>query len=685
MYRDTILLLSVAALASAQPSISSLSPDATTAGAPAKALTVRGTGFLTGATVRFRTRSLPAAVLSETLLIAQIPADLLGFAGSFEIQVENPSLQGASNPFPFLIRPAMVFITAANLTPAAAGRLYLQALNVSGGSPPYRFELALGALPPGLSLDAASGGLAGYPSQEGSHRLMIRVTDSAGATALREFSLTVTRPVQFVTATIPSATAGSNYSASLEALGGVSPYTWRLSSGVLPPGVTLSPAGLLAGLPSAAGSFPFGVEVRDSTGTTATGWLTLTVLARMSILSLAELQQPVVGTAYSQRLAATGGVAPYTWRISGGGLPPGLALDQASGTIQGSASAAGLYRFLVEARDATGQSASIEMTLSVSARLTVATNPSLPQAMVGSLYNASIAAAGGTPPYSWTLASGALPPGLTLDGRAGLLRGTSMTAGLFAFRLEVADSAGARQAQAFQLTVALPAAPKLTLAAPAAAASGQQHRIEAAIAEPYPAEIAGTLNLQFKPDAAGPADDPAIQFSAGGRRTGFRIAAGARQAVFDQPVLALQTGTVAGSVEVSVELTAQGLKLQPQPSPVTLPLASQPPVLDSVEARRTQGGLEVVIKGFSNTRELGGAVFRFQPAAGADLRTAEISVPLAGVAGQWFSGQESRQFGGMFLYRQVFTIVGDSAAPAGISVRLSNHSGESREQIASFN
>ena len=73
---------------------------------------------------------------------------------------------------------------------------------------------------------------------------------------------------QIVTPTLPKATAGQTYSATLSASGGTSPYTWEISSGSLPAGLSLSPEGQITGTPTGVGTFQFTVEVLDSTSPT---------------------------------------------------------------------------------------------------------------------------------------------------------------------------------------------------------------------------------------------------------------------------------------------------------------------------------------------------------------------------------------------------------------------------------
>ncbi len=116
-------------------------------------------------------------------------------------------------------------------------------------------------------------------SADSGESFSVRVTNSAGAVTSNAAVLTVVAALSVTSATLPAATVGSAYSASLQATGGTPPYTWTLRSGQLPTGLTLSSAGLLSGTPTTAATATFDVTVTDARGTQAPGSLTLTIAA----------------------------------------------------------------------------------------------------------------------------------------------------------------------------------------------------------------------------------------------------------------------------------------------------------------------------------------------------------------------------------------------------------------------
>jgi|GEM_PF-1796550 len=157
-------------------------------------------------------------------------------------------------------------ITTASFPAGRQGRPYSASTSATGGTAPRTFSIASGVLPPGLTLSAA-GDVTGTPSNLGAFNFRLRVRDSAGATAERDFSITVTAnsvPSISTGSSLPAGHLGSRYNQSLAATGGDQPLSWQLVSGSLPPGVLLGGGGQLVGVPTAQGSYSFRVRVSDA-------------------------------------------------------------------------------------------------------------------------------------------------------------------------------------------------------------------------------------------------------------------------------------------------------------------------------------------------------------------------------------------------------------------------------------
>lgn len=199
-----------------------------------------------------------------------------------------------------------------------------------------------------------------------------------GGASSAVFTLTNTSiAVLITTASLPSGVIGSPYSSSVTAQGGTTPYAWSVSSGSLPPGVTLNPAtGAITGTPTgpaATGSFTVQLTDSASPAQIATKQLSITISTSGSTPSIvtASLANGVVGSSYSQTLTAQGGVAPYVWSVVSGTLPPGLSLAPATGVVSGIPTIAVQSTFTVTVKDGIGQNASASLIISVNALISL--------------------------------------------------------------------------------------------------------------------------------------------------------------------------------------------------------------------------------------------------------------------------------------------------------------------------
>ena len=179
------------------PVITSLSPSAVTAGSAGFTLTVNGTGFLSGASVRIGSVLLATTFVNSTQLTALVPASLIGTSGSLLVQVANPGAS-VSDIFTFTVSPAakLSILTSSPLPSGTVGTPYSVALAATGGTTPYKnWTVVSGALPTGLSLTGLNGVftgiLSGVPTSPGTFTFTAHVTDSANATAANPFSLTI--------------------------------------------------------------------------------------------------------------------------------------------------------------------------------------------------------------------------------------------------------------------------------------------------------------------------------------------------------------------------------------------------------------------------------------------------------------------------------------------------------------
>jgi hypothetical protein len=255
-----------------------------------------------------------------------------------------------------------IILSPSTLLNGTAGTAYNQTLTASGGKSPYSFAVTSGSLPAGLAL-SSSGLISGTPTLPGSFTFTITATDASGCTGMKSYTLTINcATITLSPATLPDGTVGATYNQTITASSGTAPYTFAVTSGALPPGITLSSAGLLSGTPTSPGSFPFTVTATDANGCTGSRSYTVLINCATITLSPATLPGGTVGAVYNQTITASGGTAPYTFAVTSGTLPPGLTLSS-TGLLSGTPTTAGSFNFTVTATDANGCTGSREYAL----------------------------------------------------------------------------------------------------------------------------------------------------------------------------------------------------------------------------------------------------------------------------------------------------------------------------------
>ncbi|MCC6390036.1 MAG: putative Ig domain-containing protein [Bryobacterales bacterium] len=361
----------------------------------------------------------------------------------------------ASKTFTLTVNPQLT-VSTTSLPGGSVGQAYNQTLFASGGSGSgYTWTLQSGTLPAGLTLASATGVISGTPSANGTSSFTVQVADSAGGIASKPLSITIGTSLSIATEALPNAATNVLYNQTIAAAGGTAPLQWSVT-GNLPAGLVLNAAtGAVNGTPTAAGISTFTIRVQDAAGASATRQFSITVTEGLQITTPTAFPNAAEGSTYTQTLAATGGKSPYTWTVSVGSLPDGLALAPTSGLITGTPTAAGNYSFIIQVSDSQTQTVQKAFTLAVTGRINITTAAVLPSAAVRQAYNQTLVATGGTPPYSWSLAAGGTPPlGLTLD-KNGVLSGTPTSAGAFNFTAQVTDSQNISATRTFTLSVLL--------------------------------------------------------------------------------------------------------------------------------------------------------------------------------------------------------------------------------------
>ncbi len=197
------------------------------------------------------------------------------------------------------------------------------------------------------------------------------------------------------------------------------------------------------------------------------------------------------------------------------------------------------------------------------------------------------------------------------------------------------------------------------------------------LASPYSLDINGTATLTFASSVGG--DDQMIQFAAGGRTTTFTIPAGTTQASFTTgSPLSFSTGTVAGTITLTLGFAASGTDITPNPAPATTYTTNPTvPFLSTVTLEQTTGGVTVVVTGFSSSRDVADGTFTFAPATGKSISNPTLTVPLSSAFATWYSNTASNAFGSEFKLTMPFPVQGPAGNIVAVTVTLTNGQGAS--------
>ncbi|MEB1550168.1 putative Ig domain-containing protein [Xanthomonas campestris pv. campestris] len=403
----------------------------------------------------------------------------------------NPTT--GSRAYALVVAGANVILPATTLPAGTAGQAYSSAITpAAGGIAPYTYAVTAGALPAGITLNSATGAVTGTPTSAGNFAFSVTATDSTSGTAsqaTQSYAVTIAAPTIVVApSALPTATRGTAYSQTLSASGGTAPYTYTLSAGSLPAGLTLASNGTLSGTATTEGSFTVTVRATDAGNFTGDQAYSLTVAAPNLALPASNLPAGTAGQAYTAAISpATGGTAPYSYALTAGALPSGVVLDAATGALSGTPTVSGTFNFTLTVTDSTpspAAQASQSYTLSIAGATLVPGQPTLPPAVRGTPYSQVLTATGGVAPYIYSLASGTLPAGLTLASN-GVLSGTPTAEGSTSFTIAVADAGNATATQAYTFTV--------STAAPVAVADTAATMSDAAVTVPVTANDTGNI------------------------------------------------------------------------------------------------------------------------------------------------------------------------------------------------
>lgn len=396
-------------------------------------------------------------------------------AGTYNFSLTATDSNGDRSTKSFTVNINPELTLTGTLPNGTVGTSYSGRLTASGGAGSYNWAITEGTLPAGLRATSSDSGftISGTPTTTGTYTFRVGVSVrqtyyemSAAAitkTVSRLFTVTIsssdstpipTPTPSGITITGNSSSSGtlnSSYSSSYSVSGGTAPYTWAVSSGTLPAGLTLSSSGssaTISGTPTQSGTYNVVLRVTDGSGSVQTQNVAITINGGSSDNLYIDYTfvDGIVGLSYRDVVVAKG-TSPYTWEYSSNnGTPPdGLTL-YGSGTnntgnaiyLSGTPTTAGTNTFQLRVTDGNGETATKTFTVNINQDSSV--TGTVPNGQVGAQYFATLNASGGIGAYTWSISQGSLPAGLTSNGSGSAfnISGTPQAAGTYSFTVALA-------------------------------------------------------------------------------------------------------------------------------------------------------------------------------------------------------------------------------------------------------
>lgn len=395
------------------------------------------------------------------------------------------------------------------------------------------FAITSGTKPSPMTFSSSTGIISGIPATAGTYPLTVQVTDGNNNSATDTFSLVVTGTLAYALPATLSTLQG--YASAAPTLGGISGVTsWTVSSGALPPGMTLNSNGTISGTPAATGPYTFAVTASNATQTAVSPAYSVAV---ENIPAVSLSYSPTVIPAGTAVTVAPSGITGVSYALTSGTVPSPMGFTSGTGNIAGNPATAGTYPLTIQATDADNNTATASFTLTVTGGLTY----KLPAALstMQSYTSAAPTVSGNVSSVtSWTVSSGALPPGMTL-GSNGAISGTPTTAGPYSFAITAANATQTAVSPTYSMVVQ--GVPAVWVTYPAIGAL----TLSTTLSNTYPAASASLNSPTYKKLGSFP---PGMSFSTGGVISGKPTATG----TYNFTVVATDTNNNTAAAAVTI-------------------------------------------------------------------------------------------------------------------------------------
>ncbi len=399
----------------------------------------------TGLTINASTGAISGTgTVSGTSTLTVRATDALGRTSekAFAVTVQEPALSTTVAVAEFACGETNGCAPTAPFTPVTA----------TGGITPYTYSVAP-ALPTGMTLNTSTGAISGAPTSAlAQTNFTLTVQDNATptkATSSKSFAISALYTTVAASTACPISQA-CNLTPVSANLSGKAPYTYTITTGALPSGITLNAStGAITGTSATASSTSITVRVTDALGRTSDKTFTFSVANQALALT-----QAIAAVAYGREsgwkgatspftpVTATGGTTPYTFSMSGLGLPTGLTLSASTGAISGNpVFGVDPGTYTVRVTDAATPFATATQTFSLSS-LYISAAASTITCTVAQVCAATPVAATSVArtPLTYSVVNGTLPAGLTLNGSTGAISGAATGTGTALVKFRVTDA-----------------------------------------------------------------------------------------------------------------------------------------------------------------------------------------------------------------------------------------------------
>lgn len=396
------------------------------------------------------------AVDATTGVLSGTPVELK--TGSILVRATDAAGFPCTRSVPISITTEPLEIIHEPAPEARPGADFKWGFQVKGGLSPRPLKLAPeSTLPPGLylSFSGTSARIQGKPRSEGSFNFTLIAEDAGSEPAKKDLVLVVSskKPeipenplhVAITTESLPTATVGTAYNQVIEISGGIPPLKLALKEGSQLPTGLLIVREKISGIPSTAGNHSFTLTATDIQGSSKESTLTLTVSDKPMQIAGPRNAKGEEFKPFRAELRVNGGKAPYVWSTRSG-LPSGLTLNASTGILSGhpSQGTAGNHSVAVQVTDADSRaSAGLFAFVITKGQALSIVEKTLPTALINTPYRAKLTTKGGnSKTLRWSLESGQLPTGLSLNSTTGEIFGTPTQQGSGDIILKVEDASG---------------------------------------------------------------------------------------------------------------------------------------------------------------------------------------------------------------------------------------------------